>query len=347
MASAYLRGVLIGCGYASGFQLEAWRRIAGVDIVAVSSRNAESARKRAAEFEIPGVYTDYREMLDNEEFDFVDISTPPVVHLEMIGEAAQRGADVLCQKPIADSIAELYEMIALCDGAGVRLMVNENGRFQPWFRKIKQILDSGTLGAPFLSNFSYPARMTLPTLDAGEQTYLFSRMPRLVTYELGVHALDTLRYLFGEPASLYGLMSRVGQGISGEDVATLMLRFSGLQAIVELSWASLPTRAYGDAAASWGECRIDAEKGTLLLERNGLLHVIKDAETETIQFPLDGELLGYVGAQQHFVDCLLSGAPFETSGTETVKTMELVFGSYLSATENTVYCVEKDISQLA
>ena len=90
-----LRGVLIGCGYASWFQLEAWKRIPSVEIVAVSSRNIENAQKRAAEFNIPQVYTDYREMLDTEVFDFVDISTPPVVHLEMIKESAERGFHVL------------------------------------------------------------------------------------------------------------------------------------------------------------------------------------------------------------------------------------------------------------
>jgi len=345
MKNKTLRGVLIGCGYASWFQLEAWRQIPNVEIAAVSSRNLDNARARAKEFDIQQVYTDYRAMLDSVECDFVDISTPPLVHLDMINEAAGREMHVLCQKPIANSLQELGEMITICEDAGVRFMVNENGRFQPCFRKMKDMIADGDIGNPFHANFSYYARVTLPKLDAGGQSHLFSTMPRLIIFELGVHALDSMRYLFGEPISVYAQVDQVGNGIVGEDVASLMLRMEGIQANVNMSWASLPQRSY-DTNASWGEYCISGEKGTLLLERNGLLHQITDDQEDTIKLPEEGELLGYVGAQRHFYDCMISGKPFETSGKETMKTMELVFGAYKSAQKNEVYWVGKNVDQL-
>jgi len=345
MNSESLRGALIGCGYASGFQLEAWKRIPEVEIVAVSSRDVENARRRAKEFGIPQIYTDYRKMLDSERIDFVDVSTPPMVHLEMIRESAERGLHILCQKPIADTLHELKKMIEVCSLADVRFMVNENGRFQPWFRKMKEILNTGMLGKPFHAFFSCHARMTLPEFNAGNQSHLFSRMPRLVVYELGVHYLDTLRYLFGEAISLYALMNQIGKGIQGEDVASLAIRFEEVQALVEMSWAAIPPRKY-DRKASWGEYCITAEKGTMLLETNGLFHLRTDTDVDEIQFPGDGELLGYQSAQQHFANCMLSGEPFETSGTETLKTMELVFGAYESARKNKLYRVGNDLETL-
>lgn len=340
-----LRGVLIGCGYASWFQLEAWRRIPNVEIVAVSSRNLDNARARADEFNIPKVYTDYTAMLDAEKCDFVDISTPPIIHLEMIREAARRGLHVLCQKPISNTLKELKQMIEVCEGAGVRFMVNENGRFQPCFRKMKEIIADDDIGVPFHANFSYSARVTLPELDAGGQNHLFSTMPRLIIYELGVHALDTLRFLFGEPISVYAQTDQVGNGIIGDDVASMLVRMEGIQANVNMSWASLAPRSY-ETNASWGEYCISGKKGTLLFEKNGLLHHIVDEGVETTQFPEEGALLGYVGAQQHFYDCMISGEPFETSGRETLITMELVFGAYKSAQENRVYWVGKDVDLL-
>jgi predicted dehydrogenase len=340
-----LRGVLIGCGYASGFQLEAWKRVPQVEIVAVSSRDIENGCNRAAEFDIPQVYTDYVKMLDEEECDFVDISTPPIVHREMIQSAADRGLHVLCQKPIAETLAELRQMTAICERAGVRFMVNENGRFQPWFQKMKDLLDGGTFGTPHHANFSCHARMTLPKFDAGAQSNLFSKMPRLVTFELGVHYLDTLRFLFGEPHSLYAMMDQVGADIEGEDLATIAVRFPHLQAQVVMSWASVPPRQYA-RQASWGEYCVLAEKGTLLLEVDGTLTLRTDQADKVIQFPEESELLGYLGAQQHFADCMLSGAPFQTSGTETLKTMELVFGAYHSAAKNVPYHIGTDLEFL-
>lgn len=341
MEESRLRGALIGCGYASRFQLEAWKHIPAVEIVAVASRNARKARHRADEFDIPSMYTDYVQMLDKEDLDFVDIATPPIVHLEMVKEAAQRKLHILCQKPISETLGELLQMIDICNAADVRFMVNENGRFQPWFREIKALLDSGEFGRPFHLHVSSQYRMTLPRFEAGDQETLLRDMPRLITFELGVHLLDTLRYLLGEPISLYSTMDKISSNVAGEDIASILLKLEEAQAVIEMSWASLPPRAY-EKSASWSEVRIEAETGTVLLETDGTLSVVTDGGRESKSFQENGELLGYVGAQQHFSNCLLSGREFETSGKETYKTMELVFGAYFSALENKVYHIRED-----
>lgn len=344
MAKVY-RGALIGCGYASWFQLTAWSRIENVEIVALASRRRENAQRRAIEFNIPAIYTDYRQMLDAEALDFVDIATPPIVHLEMISEAAKRGLQVLCQKPIASTLAELREMIRICDEAGVTFIVNENGRFQPWYRQMKKLLDAGAIGRPFYANFTSRARMTLPTMDAGGQTDLFSKMSQLVLYELGVHFLDTLRYLFGEATSVYAQTRRISPHIAGEDLATLTLQIGEIVAAVDMSWVSLPAWEAGQGG-SWAEVRLEGERGTLHLQKDGLLRLITDDGQEVYPFPLDSEVKGYQNAQQHFVDCLRSGAEAEISGTATLKTMELVFGAYDAAAHNRVYTVRDDIKRL-
>ena len=148
MAKTY-RGGLIGCGYVSRSHLAAWSRIEEAEIIAVSNRTREKAERRAEEFDVPAVYSDYRSMLDTEQLDFVDIATPPSVHLEMVAAAAKRGLPVLCQKPIAATLAELQEMMRICDEAGVSFMVNENCRFQPWFRKMKALIDQGVIGGVY------------------------------------------------------------------------------------------------------------------------------------------------------------------------------------------------------
>ena len=85
------RGVGIGAGYFSKYQYEAWSRMPDVEIVALCNRKVDKGRAVMAEYGIPRHYTDYREMIEREKPDFVDIITPPDTHLEMCSFAAGRG----------------------------------------------------------------------------------------------------------------------------------------------------------------------------------------------------------------------------------------------------------------
>lgn len=343
--SVPLRGALIGCGYASWFQLTAWSQIKDVEIVAVSSRSLENAQARAQEFNIGQVYTDYHAMLAQEQLDFVDIATPPDVHLEMIREGVGHGLHVLCQKPIAATLRELRTMIQVCDAADVVFMVNENGRFQPWFRKIRALLDQDAIGQPYYTNLTARYRMTLPEMDAGRRTGYFSHMPRLIVYELGTHYLDTLRYLFGEPQVLYARTLKISAAIAGEDLAAIMLSFDSSLAVIDMSWASMPTWGTHDTT-SWGEYRIEGREGTIHLDVNGQMRVITGEAEQQHTFPANSEVLGYRAAQQHFVDCIRSGEEPETSGKQTLKTMELVLGAYYSAEAACEYRIGTNIDTL-
>lgn len=342
--SKKLRGGLIGCGYASGYQLEGWAGIEEAEIVALSSRNQNRVDQKAKEFGIPSAYTDYRTMMDMEQLDFVDIATPPEVHLEMIQEAANRKLHVLCQKPIAPSLGELQKMMNICDEASVRFMVNENGRFQPWFRQMKNFLDADAIGKPFSCIFNSRGRGSLGSNPFSSQPF-FKFMPRLIIYELGVHYLDTIRYLFGEVSSVYAHLKQISQNIKGEEFANLLLKVNDVSALIEMSWASVPSRKIKNIV-SWGDFQIEGTRGTLHLREDGILRLITDKEEKRISFPGNSEMLGYRGAQQHFVDCLISGNDFETNGPETLKTMELVFGAYHSAENDRIYRVGRDINRL-
>lgn len=338
-----LRGVTIGCGYVADFQLAAWSQIAGVDIVAVADLDESKARRRAAQFGIPRVYTDYRAMIDEEQPDFVDIATPPPTHQEIVTFSASRALPILCQKPAAPDLMQLRAMVSAADEAGVMLMINENGRFQPYFRALASHLVSGAIGEVFYVNFTTRKRLSLPAPHF--QQGFFAKMPRLMIYELGVHMLDTLRYLCGEMEMIYADIHRAGPAIAGEDVAVIHLRRPGCMAVVDLSWASFPTQQVS-IPASWSEVRLEGTDGTLHLQREGTLRLIREDTVTVEQFPPDSIEQGYVTAQQHFIDCLRSQQEPETSGRDTLKTMELVFGAYHAASQQEIYRMGKDIGKL-
>ena len=277
----------------------------------------------------------------------MDIAVAPVVHLEMVSEAAQQGLHVLCQKPIAPTLAQLRKMIEVCDEAGVRFMVNENCRFQTWFRKIKSLINKGAIGRPYYANMLSRGRFSLPKPDPSyPQHDLFVNMPLFVNYELGVHYLDTLRYLFGEADTVYAQMKQVSPYVMGEDIATIVVKLNQVISVVDMSWASLQTWEYKQKA-SWGEYTVEGEEGTLYLRQDGVLRLITDNDEERFRFPLDEYSRSYQATHQHFIDCLQSGVEFETSGPATMKTMELVFGAYDSAENERIYRVGEDLARLA
>lgn len=215
-------------------------------------------------------------------------------------------------------------------------MVNENGRFQAWFRQIKTLLDSGALGKPFSARIEERSRATLPLPTFGEQPYL-AEMPQLIIYEVGIHYLDVARYLFGETKHLYATTKRISPHIAGEDVSVILADFNGLTCILDLSWASVVKPA---PEISWGSVRIEGDNGTLILGQDGVLTLYTDSQQLSWVFPKDTVEQSFVAAQRHFVECIESGQEPETSGSETIKSLQLVFSAYRSSQEQRVLIID-------
>jgi predicted dehydrogenase len=216
-------------------------------------------------------------------------------------------------------------------------MINENWRWQPWHRKMKELLDAGELGEPFVASVHRRSRVSLPGFHH-PQGYM-KDMPRWAVYELGVHYLDTFRFLFGEPGSIFARLHRVSPDVLGEDVEILVLGYPGLTCLVQQSFASVPVPgldlplAASDPQRMAHRFQVDGTRGTLVLSPDNSLRLFTDTQRQEWQFSPDGNAQSRTTAQQHFIDCLESGAEFETSGAETLKTMRLVYVAYRSAVE--------------
>jgi predicted dehydrogenase len=166
-------------------------------------------------------------------------------------------------------------VIAYCQNAGVRLMVNENFRWQDWYRKVKEILESGVVGTPFLATMHQRHRLTLPKFDHG-QGY-FAKMEQLLLYEVGTHLLDVSRFLFGEPESVYTRLHHISPDVIGEDVQILTLAFPDMTLVIHDSWASVPVPGADrpDDERRWFPriIEIDGTEGTLVLRTDGTIHI--------------------------------------------------------------------------
>jgi len=343
-----LRGACIGAGYFSRFHYDAWRRIPEVEIAACCDLDEERRRGTTAGFGIPRHYADYREMLERERPDFVDVITPPATHLEICAEAARRGIPIICQKPLATNYADARQIVATAEHAGVRFMVHENFRFQPWHREIKRLLDAGAIGDR-LHSLAFRTRMGDgwgPNAYLPRQPYFHSQ-PRLLVHETGVHFIDTFRYLAGEITCVTAWLRRLNPAIQGEDCVLLVFEFaSGAIGHWDANRYNEPNCPLPDARYTFGEFLIEGSAGSIRLYIDGRITVRNLGGSEKdIAYP--HERRGFAGdccyfTQRHFVERLLAGQPFETSGAEYLKTLAVEEAVYRSAVDRITVTLQRD-----
>jgi len=333
-----LHGVCIGAGYFSEYHYEAWKRIPEVSVLAVVNRELERGREVAAKHDIASVaaWSELPALLDQARPDFIDIITPPETHLELVGLAAARGIAVICQKPLAPTWDEAVAVVETARRAGLRFMVHENWRWQPWYREMKRQLAVGAIG----ELFSIAVRMRMgdgwPADAYLARQPFFRSYPRLLIYETGVHFLDAFRFLGGEITSVYARLQKRNSAIAGEDAGQVVCGFAnGATAILDASRYNEADTA--DPRYTFGTVRIDGSKGHLELDLDGNL-TIKPLGQPSRKIEYAHDRQGFAGdcvyaLQRHFVECMQAEREFESTGEDYLKTVALVEACYRSNAE--------------
>jgi predicted dehydrogenase len=323
-----------GTGYFSRFQYRAWTRLPDAEIVGVANRTIESARAFAAEFGIPKAWSDIPTMLAEARPDLLDIITPPLTHLAAIRAAAKAGVDAICQKPFCRTLGEAEEACDIASKAGIRLIIHENFRFQPWHRTIARVLQSGRLGQVYQATFRLrPGDGQGPRAYLDRQPY-FQTMPRFLVHETAIHLIDVFRFLFGEPVSVYASLRTLNPVIAGEDAGLIVLEMAnGTRAIFDGN--RLSDHRAANRRLTMGEMLIEGEKGVLTLDGDGHLgfraHGANDIEAIDYAWT-DTDFGGdcvYL-SQKHILEHLTGGAPIENTGRDYLKNIRVEEAVYLS-----------------
>jgi predicted dehydrogenase len=143
-------GAGIGAGYVAGFQKQA-----GVDVVAICAQTPTRMAGVASKYKIPSMYSAYEDMLLKEPLDIVAVATPNHLHHSMVLAALEARKHVLCDKPLAMSVAEARDMTDRAERSGLRHFVPFTWRFLPAALYLKEIIASGFLGELFHANVRY------------------------------------------------------------------------------------------------------------------------------------------------------------------------------------------------
>ncbi len=337
-SSPPLQGALIGCGFVSQYHLAAWAEQSDASLAAVCDLDPERLARAGSLAPAAQRFRDVEAMFAAQRLDFVEICTRPESHLALVAQAARHGAHVLCQKPAALNRADLLAMIDVCDRAGVRLMFHENWRFRPWYRALRAALDAGVIGRPLRLRSVHRDTRALRPGGFADQPY-FTTMPRLILLEMGCHLVDAARYLMGEVRSVAATVARFGDGHVGDDVATLSLQFaSGALGLLDMTWCAPPEHARPEWALN--DSVVEGTTGVVRVSLDGTLQWTSlDGPTRTIAVALPPAdrvyVQGYHATQEHFITGIRDGTQHETSGAETLKTMDVVWAAYRAAETGT------------
>lgn len=228
-------------------------------LVAVANRTRAKASAFAdmAGLDQNAVYQDYRELLTRDDLDVVLLALPPELNLEAARAAAKAGLDIICEKPIAATLAAAQAMAALPQEFGVQLLIAENFRYDAAVQKMRELLDAGRVGAPFMVSYQFFQPVPPDDEIAGRPWRQNPGHAGGIFSDHGVHMIDVVRYLMGDVAAVQVFGRELRPHLVGLDTAVYNLKFES-GAVGSIQWSF--------AVASDPDWRIQlwAENGTLL-----------------------------------------------------------------------------------
>ena len=188
------RTVILGTGFMGRVHTEGIRRLGNVEVAGVAARTGEQARRFADELSIERATGDYREFLSDPSIDAVHICTPNSLHFPMAIAALEAGKHVLCEKPLATSVAEAREMIRLAKEKNLANCTFHNLRYYPQVQNMRRICEAGELGAIQVVQGTYSQDWLLYDTD---WNWRIETGPSRAFADIGTHWCDMVEHVTG------------------------------------------------------------------------------------------------------------------------------------------------------
>jgi xylose dehydrogenase (NAD/NADP) len=316
-------GIIGPGGIARGAIMPAFAGLTGAQVIAVASGNRARAQQFARDFGIPRVYGGYDLLVDDPDIEAVYISLPNHLHSAWTIRALQAGKHVLCEKPLAATVADAEAMAAAAEDTGLHLMEAVMYRFHPRMREVWSLVRSGAAGEPQLVRASFCFTMGDP-----ENYRNRPEMGGGALLDVGIYCVSVARWLLDEePEAAIALGTLLESG-ADESVSGVLEFPSGALAQVQCSFGTAEHQMLdivGDAGTITAAMPFTAwvnSEASIVLSRNS--HV-----EETIFPPADP----YALMIAHFDDCVRGDdAPWfpAADGVGTMRALDALRRSTLS-----------------
>lgn len=226
--SSPLRVAVIGAGSIADAHLYAYSKAADrAQVVLVSDVAPERAQRAAERFGVPNICGGYREVLGRDDVDAVSICTPPFLHAEIAAECLRAGKHVLCEKPVAATLAELDSIEAAEKENGKLFSGVFQWRFGRGARQMRMLIDEGRLGRLKLGVAETLWFRDHPYYDDVAWRGKWAQECGGVTVSQAIHAIDCLVWFLGQPVSVFAEAGTFRAKVETDDTAVAVLRFAG------------------------------------------------------------------------------------------------------------------------
>ena len=220
MQSNKINWGIIGCGDVTEVKSgPAFNKVSDSSLVAVMRRDAGKAEDYARRHGVPRWYADAAQLINDPEVNAIYIATPPSSHEAYARAAFEAGKPVYVEKPMTNDYAAARSMVEAAAVRNSKLVVAHYRREQPFFKKVKQLLDDKIIGEPLLVRLEF-SRPPLTKEDLANPRIAWRVDPAIagggLFHDLAPHQLDLMYHFFGPVQKITGIATNQG-GLYGAD----------------------------------------------------------------------------------------------------------------------------------
>ncbi|WP_409293980.1 Gfo/Idh/MocA family protein [Peribacillus sp. SCS-26] len=315
-----LNVLLIGAGTMGGTHGAAYTGMEDAVLCGIVDVNLEKAEELANRLNTKAFESFEEAVAALPPLDVVSVCLPTPFHKPFVKKAADLGLHVVCEKPLARSLADAREMIDYCREKNVKLYVGHVVRFFPEYVRAKQIIEEGRIGKVGMVRTTRGGQFPMGSND----WYADYEASGGLVLDMIIHDFDFLRWCFGDVERVFAKGIKDG-GLKHRDYSLVTLRFkSGVIAHVEGTWAHQGFSTQFEFAGSEGIIDHDSKKSVpVIFEGRGESAAaggVAVPESPLKQNPYFEELT-------HFIQCIKSGEEPIVSAEDAYKAMEIALAA--------------------
>ncbi|MFH7820081.1 inositol 2-dehydrogenase [Neobacillus thermocopriae] len=300
---------IIGAGRIGKLHVDHLRVIPQIRVKSVSDVEIRHLKDWAKEKQIEVLTNDYHDLLKDPEIKAVFICSPTNTHATIIKEAALAGKHIFCEKPVSFSVEETEEALKVVEKAGVKLQIGFNRRFDPNFRKIRELVQDGTIGKPHI--------LRITSRDPEPPSIEYVQSSGGLFMDMTIHDFDMARYIMdSEVVEVFANGAVLVDQAIGEagdiDTAIVTLKFAnGAFGVIDNSRQAVygydqRLEIFGDKGAAQAD-----NKRANQVEVSTAEHVSKE---KPLYFFLERYTQAYIDEVKEFVAAILENKPIVCSG---------------------------------
>ncbi|MFQ5944347.1 MAG: inositol 2-dehydrogenase [Anaerolineales bacterium] len=286
-------------------------QIPAARLAAIADINLEAAKSLAADLNIETVFSDYAQLLEHEDLQAVAICSATDTHAQIITEAAAAGKHIFCEKPLDFELSRIDDALEAVEAAKVKLQVGFNRRFDPNFRKVKEMAAEGKIGEPHI--------LRITSRDPEPPPLEYVKVSGGIFLDMTIHDFDMARYITGsEVEEIYVIGAvmidpKIGE-VGDLDTAIITLRFeNGVIGTIDNSRKAV--YGYDQRVELFGsEGMISTENETP--DRHSYSSASGIQQSLPLYFFLERYTESYLREMQSFVDSVQNDTPPEVTGID-------------------------------